>query len=201
MKHIHINELPELCAPLAGGYFGGLFRLDGELYANVVAGKEGEIAGAWNKSTNAVAGACSYIDGLANTDAMAAAGSELAIAARALRTGGFDDWHIGARDAVELAYRHFKPSAEENYTYRGDNPSSVPPGYPYTEQCPPQTGAAAFQEGGPEALETSWYWTSTQGAADVSCAWGQDFDSGYQNDDRKAFEGRARAVRRLLVIE
>ena len=201
MHQIHINDLPQLCAPLAGGYFGGAFRMDGRLYANIVAGKDGELTGAWSKSTKAVEGAGSYIDGLANTDAMAKAGSELAIAARALRIGGLDDWHIGARDPVELTYRHFKPTDCENYTYRGDNPSSVPPGYPYTEQSPAQTAAAVFQEGGEHAFDDVWYWSSTQIAAHDSFAWVQDFDGGYQDGNRKSHECRARAVRRVLIIE
>lgn len=202
MHQIHIKELPALCTALAGGYFGGLFRIDGKLYANIVAGKEGALTGAWNKSTDTVDAAGSYSDGLANTAAMAAAGSELAITARALRIGGCDDWHIGARDAVELMYRHFKPGTDADDMFRaGDNPSSVPPGYPYTAQSPTQTGAAAFQDGGPEALETDWYWSSTQGAATPGYAWMQDFSHGVQDYGLKSNEFRARAVRRLSVIE
>ncbi|WP_050808631.1 DUF1566 domain-containing protein [Collimonas fungivorans] len=202
MHQIHIKELPALCAALAGGYFGGLFRIDGKLYANIVAGHEGELTGAWNKSLKTVEAARSYSDGLANTDAMVAAGSKLANAARSLRIGGFDDWHIGARDVVELMYRHFKPgTCAENMYRAGDNPSSVPPGYPYTKQSPVQASDPAFQEGGPEALEDSWYWSSTQDAALPDYAWMQYFDNGYQDNNRKSNEYRARAVRRLLVIE
>ena len=202
MHQIHINDLPPLCTPLAGGYFGGVFRMDGQLYANIVAGKEGELTGAWSKSAKTVEGAGSYIDGLANTDAMATSGSELAIAARALRIGGLDDWHIGARDAVELTYRHFKPTTYADDMFRaGDNPSSVPPGYPYTEQSPAQTGAAEFQIGGPEALEAEWYWASTQDAAGPVYAWMQHFDGGFQDYGHTSNEYRARAVRRVLIIE
>ena len=46
-----------------------------------------------------------------------------------------------------------------------------------------------------------WYWTSTQHADDSDYAWMQDFDYGYQISNRKSYEGRARAVRRLSVIE
>lgn len=202
MHQIHINDLPPLCTPLAGGHFGGVFRLDGQLYANIVAGKEGELTGAWSKSAKTVEGAGSYIDGLANTDAMATSGSELAIAARALRIGGLDDWHIGARDAVELTYRHFKPTTYADDMFRaGDNPSSVPPGYPYTKQSPAQTGAAEFQKGGSEALEAEWYWASTQYAAYPDSAWLQNFGNGHQHSYRTSDEYRARAVRRVLIIE
>jgi len=47
----------------------------------------------------------------------------------------------------------------------------------------------------------AWYWTSTQNAANVSCAWYQYFFGGGQSYYRKTYEGRARAVRRILIIE
>ncbi|MEI8324970.1 MAG: DUF1566 domain-containing protein [Betaproteobacteria bacterium] len=47
-----------------------------------------------------------------------------------------------------------------------------------------------------EHIETGYlYWTSTQYSADD--AWGQGFGYGYQGNDDKSYEGRARAVRRL----
>lgn len=46
-----------------------------------------------------------------------------------------------------------------------------------------------------------WYWTSTQDANGVSYAWMQGFDNGSQYCNRKSGECRARAVRRLLIIE
>jgi hypothetical protein len=54
----------------------------------------------------------------------------------------------------------------------------------------------------PDSFDTDgWYWTSTQHAADPDYAWVQDFSFGYQGDDRKSSEYRARAVRRILIIE
>lgn len=51
----------------------------------------------------------------------------------------------------------------------------------------------------PELFEDGWYWSSTQSSADF--AWYQVFDDGFQNSGGKGVEGRARAVRRLLVIQ
>ena len=127
---------------------------------------------------------------------MAEAGSPVAKAAQALSIGGFTDWYIPARDELELLYRHFKPTEETNYVFRnGDNPSSLPVGYPYAEDSPLQTAVDAFREGGEHAFEDSWYWASTQYSRDN--AWLQGFDDGGQNDNGKADEGRARAVRRF----
>ena len=50
----------------------------------------------------------------------------------------------------------------------------------------------------PELFDTSrWYWSSTQYSA--TSAWGQHFDGGRQGGNGKSYEGRARAVRRLLI--
>ncbi|WP_025917702.1 DUF1566 domain-containing protein [Herminiimonas sp. CN] len=46
-----------------------------------------------------------------------------------------------------------------------------------------------------------WYWTSPQDAADDSYAWVQHFLSGDQFGTLKSNEYRARAVRRVLIIE
>ncbi|ODU10095.1 MAG: hypothetical protein ABS84_04285 [Rubrivivax sp. SCN 71-131] len=46
-------------------------------------------------------------------------------------------------------------------------------------------------------FEPAWHWTCEE--FDGSYAWNQDFDNGYQDDYRKSFAGRARAVRRLTV--
>jgi hypothetical protein len=51
----------------------------------------------------------------------------------------------------------------------------------------------------PELFEDGYYWTSTQYSANN--AWDQDFADGYQNYWDKGDEDRARAVRRLSVIE
>lgn len=184
--------------PLEGGFYAGLIRVLGDVFAVIAAPKaDGERAAKWGPYGKDATGACSFFDGKANTLAMAEAGSELAQWALGLSIGGFADWHIPSRDELELLYRHLKPKAEHNWRYRGDNPSSVPVGYPYELEAPGQTAAALFREGGLEALETEWYWSSTQYSA--IDAWYQSFVDGYQYVIDKNYEGRARAVRRLKV--
>ncbi|MFZ6726182.1 DUF1566 domain-containing protein [Undibacterium sp. MH2W] len=46
-----------------------------------------------------------------------------------------------------------------------------------------------------------WYWTASQVAHNASCAWMQYFDGGNQYDLGKSYHYRARAVRRLSIIE
>ena len=189
-------------APMGGGFFAGMINVDTETFALIVAPKAtGERIGKWNGSSKTVPGAESYSDGLENTIAMAEAGSDLAQWARGLKIDDLTDWYIPARDELELMYRNLKPTTQENVeSFRdGDNPSSAPVGYPYTASFPAQTAASAFQAGGTEALEPVWHWASTQGAADPSGAWYQNFLYGGQTSLRKSYEGRARAVRRMKI--
>jgi hypothetical protein len=50
-------------------------------------------------------------------------------------------------------------------------------------------------------FEGSWYWSSEQLAAVSDCAWMQGFSNGGQSNYHKSNEYRARAVRRLSIIE
>ncbi len=107
----------------AGGFFAGRFFIGADAYALIVAPKAvGEIAPMrWNESLKSVAGATSYCDGLANTKAMAKAGSELAKKVLALRIDGFDDWHLPSRLQLLLAYHElagaktFAPGKKEAF--------------------------------------------------------------------------------------
>jgi hypothetical protein len=193
---------PAIGAQIEGGYFAGVIRIGAENYGIVVApAGEGTLKGPWHAAEAAVDGACSCVDGLANTEAMAAAGSELASAARALAIAGFTDWYIPSRDELELCYRNLKPLAYENAaTFRdGDNPSSIPAGYPYTEGLPAQTGVPEFQEGGAQAFADELHWSSSQYAPGSRYAWSQDFSHGNQLNNVKGYAGRARAVRRFKI--
>jgi len=184
--------------PFEGGFYGGKIRIGDGIVAVVWAPKaHGEVNGLWLPSYKDVPNATSCFDSMSNTVAMAEAGSPIAKLALAADIAGHKDWCIPARDVLELGYRHLKPTTETNYIYRGDNPSSVPVGYPYTEQLPRQTSVQAFQAGGPEAFDEVWYLSSTQ--ASVYGAWTQYFGYGSQYDYGKKFEGRARLVRLIQL--
>jgi hypothetical protein len=195
------QDLPAIGAALAGGFYAGLLTIDGQLSALIVAPKDsGETEGKWNDRNTRVAGACSFFDGHANTVAMAEAGSAIAKWAQALSIGGHTDWHVPARDQLELLYRHFKPTEADNWCFRGDNPSSVPVGYAYDVQTPARTSVDTFVKGAAEAFsDDDWYWSSTQYAGYESCAWSQSFGYGLQDTYRKSYEGRVRAVRCIHI--
>lgn len=186
-----------------GGFYVGRIRIENTDYALVVAPKaEGQHAdGPWNESTKSVKGALSYCDGLANTKAMAKAGSKLAKWAQALRIGGFKDWYLPSQDEVELCYRYLKPGTDANalYVRSGINLSAVPPTYPYGTEPAKQTKTKAFRENGAQAFDKVWYWSSTQRAADSDYAWVQNFGNGGQNGYHKSGYYRARAVRRIKI--
>lgn len=203
MHTIKKTDLPTIGAPLAGGFYAGLFRNGDQLQALIVSPKtEGELIDiTWGEYGQEVEGAGSFWDGCANTRAMAAAGSGLAKRILALRIADLDDWYLPSRDELEILYRNLKPTTNKNYcSFRdGENPSSVPFGHLYTETTPVQTSVDAFQAGNAEAFDQHWYWASTQYKARY--AWHQDFNDGNQYCHLKDIEHCARAVRRLSVIE
>lgn len=184
--------------PLEGGFAGGIIRVGAKVCVFINAPKadgefEDEEYGQYGVD---IPGAASYCDGLANTDAMAAAGCEVAVKIRALRIGGKDDWQYPARDVVEINYRNLKPTTEENWcSYRdGENPSAYPAlTYHYTPTSPAQTVVEAYRGDGPEAFAAALYGSSTQYSP--SSASNQTFSYGFQNGNGKHFKARVRAVR------
>lgn len=186
--------------PFEGGFYGGKIRIGLAICAIVWAPKaEGETKAAWLDGYTSVSGATSCFDSMANTKAMAEAGSPLAKWALGLEINGHADWCIPARDVLEIGYRYLKPTDDENdCSFRdGDNASSVPPGYPYTDTSPTQTTCEAMQKGHTEAFEASWHWSSTQYSDGY--AFLQYFNGGTQNCSSKSYEGRARAVRLIQL--
>ncbi len=185
--------------PLAGGFYVARYfdQHTREEFVLIDAGRAGDLKGVWGEYGKDIEGARSYTDGLANTIAMAEAGSPIAQAALQLRIGGCDDWQLPARDQQELQYRYLKPSTDENWcSFRdGENPSVVPATYPYTKESPAQTVAEAYRAGGPEAFRPEWHWSSTQYGP--STAWFQYFDDGNQSLNAKLNEFAGRAVRRV----
>lgn len=196
--------LPAIGALFEGGFFAGLIQLDDDTrYGLIVAPKaEGQHDDTeWIDDYQAVPGAQSYNDGFTNTEAMAEAGSELAKWARDLRIASFDDWYLPSQDELEILYRNLKPTTRENYCYArsGINLSAVPPTRPYLPSSPVQTSAEAFREGGAEAFDDVWYWSSTQHAAHSHYAWCQTFYNGSQLSLSTNDRPRARAVRRIPI--
>lgn len=192
---------PAIGQAYGGGFVTGITRdpVTGKRCLHITAGAAHELVGKWGKYGEKIEGADSFTESLSNTQAMAAAGSELAAKVLALNINGFADWAIPARDVQELQYRHFKPTTEENWenSRNGDNPHSEPTGQLYSADAPLQTVHAAFQEGGAEAFRDTWYWSSSQRSAHG--AFGMYFDGGGQGSDGKSGELRVRPVRSELI--
>ena len=190
---------PVIGEAYGGGFFAGLIRIGSSTYGLIVAPKNGgEIVGEWGPR-KAIDGARSFFDGHANTQAMADAGSDIALWAYSLKIGDNSDWYIPSRDELEVCYRNLKPTDDSNYCGSGDNPSAYLPSYAYATDIPAQTSVEAFREDGAEAFDPTWHWTSTQYAGDASCAWCKLFIDGSQHDYGKGYKGRVRAVRRFLI--
>lgn len=182
--------------PLAGGFYGGIIRINSLHHQVIWAPKaQGETSAVWLPAPQLLTGAASCHDSMGNTQAMADADSPLAKWALALDINGHTDWCIPARDVLELAYRHLKPTSHKTggYFRDGDNPSSVPAGYPYAHSPVVQTTVDAFQTGQTEAFEDDWYWAST--CYGKASAWYQYFGYGSQGNFSQIHELRARAVR------
>ena len=179
-----------------GDRLAGRIRIGAEVYATLLpplAVRAHPVA-VWNNNMDRVPGALSFCDGYSNTVAMAKAGSSLA--QYALDHG----LYIPSRDELDPIYRTFKPGAETYDQWRsGDNPSSIPPGYPYTDASPAQTELAEFRTGGAEALPEGWIWTSTQFAHFDAYAWAQHFGYGGQDFNHKSIVLEVVLVRRLLI--
>jgi len=196
----------------AGGYYaGGNILVDGKEYAIIIAPKElGEYNGTiqWKTSQTTTSGANSTYNGKANMDAIVAAGLSDHPAAQYcanLDINGFNDWHLPAPDELEICYRFLKPTTADNYTssralhdaVNGTNPNSNPVGSGYSTSDPSQTGVSEFQDGGSQAFEVAYYWTSME--YNSSNSWNQSFYNGNQNFNYKTNSYRSRAVRWLEV--
>ena len=188
--------IPILGTSMDGGFYAGRIKVDGQPFALILLSKaEGEHRGVWIPRYKDVPGAKSYNDGLANTQAMAEAGS--GIAKKAIDLGAY----IPALDELEVIYRNLKPTARENYCYMrsGINVNAIEPTAPYAPDFTLQTQTELFQAGGAEAFAEEAYWTSTQYASDSVYAWYQYFLGGYQRYAYKYYKLRARFVRRLPI--
>jgi len=178
MTHIDpsiTGTLPAIGAPFGGGYFAGTYLEHGALMALIVAPKaEGEAESLEWGARGTKTAARSLIDGLANSDALNDGDHPAAAFCRALRIGGFDDWHLPTLDQMTVLRANLTP---EN------------------DHVPEQTTAEAFKEGGSEAFEIDdCYWTSTEWGS--GSAWVQYFGYGDQDGNLKDWSARVRAVRK-----
>jgi hypothetical protein len=89
-----------------GGVFAGAYRLDGHIYGLILATNSAaeNICGKWGPLGKRIDGADSYVDGLANMQAMIAAGNDHPIVEqiRALNIDGHSDFYWPAQREQNL---------------------------------------------------------------------------------------------------
>ena len=130
---------------------------------------------------------------------------------------GYNDWVIPSRDALQAVGYNLCPTdggwdrdsaRDADVTYSRDG--NIDDATDFTEQtnwhsdpavttsaAVPQTSLTAWQDGGTEAFEATFYWSASEYAS--TGAWGQVFNGGAQNDVSKTYTYRVRAVRRLAI--
>jgi len=226
------NFETEVGSPYGGGYVAGkiVSDYDGLTYGLIVSDGSGDSvqmgAGTmnWRTSRTSVTTTggvppMTLADGRANHNAILALNSLAEFPAfkwiedncnAGAGLNGHTDWYLPSRDELEIIYRNFKPTTQDNNTgtrattgFGGDgavygtNANSVPAGSGYTLIDPAQTADANFQAAGTDAVEDSTYWSSTENSD--TFAWYQYFFNGGQYTSYKDNSYRVRAVRRIAL--
>jgi hypothetical protein len=195
---------------VGGGYLAGYIMVSSVKYALIVAPKAtGENVNKMQQKTanSATTGTQSVNDGWTNTNAMNNSSHPAAQWTRSLNIGGFTDWYLPAKDELEICYRSFKPTTQNNYlstSYipqgNGYNANSSPVGAAYSSSVPGQTSVTAFIHNGTEAFRADDdYWTSTEYGPNSTYSWIQNFSNGNEHYDDKTNTSWVRAVRRVAV--
>jgi hypothetical protein len=141
-----------------------------------------------------------------------------------IATGAPDDggspWYIPAMDELEVLYRAFKPTSDDNFVsaddprgavsfwrfpgtqqLHGKNPSVATATSSYTVTVPPQTSLAAFRSGGAQVFgsgTTFRLWSSTIDGIVAVTAWHQNF--GTTDPGRQGVFGTPQALQGVRLI-
>ncbi len=133
--HISNSETPSIGTMWAeeGGIYAGMIRGDNQDHHLIISPDElGEIKEVeWGCKNNEITGASSLTDGMANTQAMAENGSELAKRILGLEIDGHKDWYLPARKEARLCYVNCQDQFDHDPWYWTSTQCSA--GYAYVQ--------------------------------------------------------------------
>ncbi|RDL24132.1 hypothetical protein [Pseudomonas jessenii] len=104
-KAISPTALPTIGQPFAGGFYAGRVYFDGAEHAVIDSGRSFEVDACWWERGGPrprIRGATSRYDGFANTKAMAAEGSAIAIKVLGANIRGTWGWHIPSIEELQV---------------------------------------------------------------------------------------------------
>ena len=195
-----------------GGTFTGFNRIGNTVYGVIVAHKSTEVELKQKNSNTPTPNTQSTVDGFSNTNAMNDRVHPAAYYCKNLSINGCNDWYLPSKNELELCYRHLKPTAQPNITYRkntctgnlstanGENLFSIPKGMPYTKTSPAQTIVTQWISTDCRSVD-DWCWTSTESSTYTYTSLSQDFSNGYQRWNNKTNVSRLRGIRRVLILQ
>lgn len=215
---------PPIGTAMEGGYYVGRISIANTTYGLIVSPRSSgfkTFVAMKNDNTQDSLYTKSVNDGWSNTNNMADNTHGPAQWARALVINGHSDWYIPSRDEMEVLYRYFKPTTEQNSTAtrpskmnvdssasNGTNDNSVPFGDAYTAISPNQTSVTLFKTNSSEAFYPfpvnagiAAHWTSTEVLTGTSY-WYMSTRTGLQNVFSKiGTSGEAWGVRAIRRVE
>ena len=195
-----------------GSYFAGVIRVKNSAYLVLAAPKSTECSVQFKTTYTSTPNTQLVNDGWANTNAMNDSAHPAAQYCRSLTVSGHADLYLPSRDELELCYRVFKLTNQDNVTYTagtfignswlgtGTNLNAIPTGAAYTSTNPTRTIVTAFQPGSVEAFAPDWYWASTASSSDTYASLIQDFSDGDQDWNYKPNVNKVRSVRRVPIL-
>ena len=175
-------------------------------------GVSGQGTLAWRTSSATVAAAATRWNGLAAQNAVTSATYPAFNYCNGLTfpDDGGSKWYLPALDELEMAYRAFKPTTDNNTTgtrtlgtfpaanwSNGANKASSPTGAAYTTTVPARTSLSDWQSGNAQAFAAGNYWSASW--RDSTTAWKQSFFVGNQLSDPQTDAVRVRPFRRVVL--
>ena len=144
-------------------------------------------------------------DGVTNTGILSATGnSDAADFTDGLTIDSYTDWYIGTLVEMQIIYFNLKPATWVNWAGRGTNAYQVPERTTDWDSTsdpgadPAQTTLTDFQDGGTEALEVAWHWTSSE-AANNRCVEFHTGNGRSRGNNRYSTNQLVRAIRREAI--